>query len=242
MEPIENFEISSLEDLFENAKMTAPTTDLDKYENALYHEIFIKEEYAIAKPIIKKAKTILDIWGHIGLFSERCLHLNPKVHIHYFEPFECLVKKAKARLQSFSSQITFNPFWIAKTAWAYEFLLNERKTMQSSQHVSFLNPKGKLEKVECKNLNHYLKDQKIWKIDLLKLDIEGMEFEVLFDIQEENREKIEAILCEIHLLSSTDEENFPILISLLKSHFAHVERNPSPYSEKIWLCFCYKKE
>ena len=114
--------------------------------------------------------------------------------------------------------------------------------MQSSQHASFLNPKGKLEKVECENLNHYLQDQKIWTIDLLKLDIEGMEFEVLFDIERENREKIEAILCEIHLLSPTDEENFPALISLLKSHFTHVERNPSPYSEEIWLCFCYKKE
>ena len=60
-----------------------------------------------------------------------------------------------------------------------------------------------------------------------------MEFEVLFDIQEENREKIEDILCEIHLLSPTYEEKFPDLISLLKSHFTHVERNPSPYSEKI---------
>ena len=60
-----------------------------------------------------------------------------------------------------------------------------------------------------------------------------MEFEVLFDIERENREKIQAILCEIHLLSSTDEENFPILISLLRSHFTHVERDPSPYSEKI---------
>ena len=60
-----------------------------------------------------------------------------------------------------------------------------------------------------------------------------MEFEVLFDIQEENRKKIEAILCEIHLLSPTYEEKFPALISLLKSHFAHIKRNPSPYSEKI---------
>jgi hypothetical protein len=60
-----------------------------------------------------------------------------------------------------------------------------------------------------------------------------MEFEVLFDIQRENREKIEAILCEIHLLSPTDEENFPTLISLFQSHFTHVKRNPSPYSEKI---------
>jgi len=61
MEPTKNFEIFNLEDLFENAKMTALTTDLDKYENALYHEIFIKEEYAMAKSAIQKAKTILDI-------------------------------------------------------------------------------------------------------------------------------------------------------------------------------------
>jgi hypothetical protein len=61
MGPTENFEISSLEDLSENAKMTVSTTDLDKYESALYHEIFIKEEYAIAKSTIQKATTILDI-------------------------------------------------------------------------------------------------------------------------------------------------------------------------------------
>ena len=60
-----------------------------------------------------------------------------------------------------------------------------------------------------------------------------MEFEVLFDIERENREKIQAILCEIHLLSPTDEKKFPALISLLRSHFTHVERNPSAYSEKI---------
>jgi len=65
----ENFEISSLEDLFENAKMTVATTDLDKYENALYHEIFIKEEYAIAKSTIQKAKTILDIATGTGDFA-----------------------------------------------------------------------------------------------------------------------------------------------------------------------------
>jgi hypothetical protein len=61
MGPTKNFEIFSLEDLFENAKMTVATINLDKYENALYHEIFIKEEYAIAKSTIPKAKTILDI-------------------------------------------------------------------------------------------------------------------------------------------------------------------------------------
>ncbi len=212
------------------------------YNQALQYEIFVKEEYACVKPLIQSAKTIFDIGGHIGLFSERCLQLNPQLQIHYFEPFKTLVQEAKIRLQSFSSQIIFNAFWIAKTAWDYNFLFNPTKTMQSSQLSSFLNPDGISTKVRCENLNAYLKNQKIWTIDLMKLDIEGMEFEVLFDLQEENWEKIQALVCEVHLFSPQQEAQFLVFLSLLKSHFTFVERDPSPYNEKIWLWFCHKKE
>ena len=210
------------------------------YNQALKCEIFIKEEYACAKTLIKSAKIIFDIGGHIGLFSEWCLKLNPQVEIHYFEPFENLVQEAKARLQASSSQIVFNPFWVAKIPWSYNFLFNPTKTMQSSQFPSFLNPAWTLASVRCENLNDYLQNQKIWSIDLIKLDIEGMEFEVLFDLQEESWEKIQALVCEVHLFSPQQEAQFPKLLSLLKTHFSSVERIPSPYNEKLWLCFCQK--
>ena len=210
------------------------------YNQALKYEIFIKEEYACAKTLIKSAKIIFDIGGHIGLFSEWCLKLNPQVEIHYFEPFEKLVQEAKARLQASSSQIVFNPFWVAKIPWSYNFLFNPTKTMQSSQFPSFLNPAWTLASVRYENLNDYLQNQKIWSIDLMKLDIEGMEFEVLFDLQEESWEKIQALVCEVHLFSPQQEAQFPKLLSLLKAHFPSVERIPSPYSEKLWLCFCQK--
>lgn len=211
------------------------------YNQALQYEIFVKEEYACVKPLIQSAKTIFDIGGHIGLFSERCLQLNPQVQIHYFEPFESLVHDAKIRLQSFASQIIFNSLWIAKTAWNSEFFFNPTKTMQSSQFASFLNPNWTPMQVRCENLNTYLKNQEIWTIDLMKLDIEGMEFEVLFDLQEESWEKIQALVCEVHLFSPQQETQFPNFLSLLKAHFSSVQRSPSPYSEKIWLCFCHKK-
>lgn len=212
------------------------------YNQALKYEIFVKEEYACAKSIIRSSKTVFDIGGHVGLFSERCLELNPKTKIHYFEPFENLVHEAKIRLQDFSSQIIFNPFWIAKTAWNYNFLYNSTKTMQSSQFSSFLNPSWIPMQVRCENLNTYLKNQEIWTIDLIKLDIEGMEFEVLFDLQEETWGKVQALICEVHLFSPEQEALFLDLLSLLKAHFNFVERNPSPYSDKIWLCFCHRKK
>ena len=67
----------------------------------------------------------------------------------------------------------------------------------------------------------------------MKLDIEGMEFEVLFDLQEKNWEKIQALVCEVHLFSPQHEVQFPKLLSLLKAHFPFVERIPSRYSEKL---------
>ena len=67
----------------------------------------------------------------------------------------------------------------------------------------------------------------------MKLDIEGMEFEVLFDLQEKNWEKIQALVCEVHLFSPQHEAQFPRLLSLLKAHFPSVERISSPYSEKL---------
>ena len=210
------------------------------YNQALKYEIFIKEEYACAKTLIKSAKIIFDIGGHIGIFSEWCLKLNPQAEIHYFEPFEKLIQEAKVRLQASSSQIVFNPFWVAKIPWSYNFLFNPTKTMQSSQFPSFLNLAWTPASVHCENLNDYLQNKKIWSIDFMKLDIEGMEFEVLFDLQEESWEKIQDLVCEVHLFSPQHEVQFPKLLSLLKAHFPSVERIPSPYSEKLWLCFCQK--
>ena len=75
----------------------------------------------------------------------------------------------------------------------------------------------------------------------MKLDIEGMEFEVLFDLQEETWEKIQALVCEVHLFSPQQKAQFPAFLSLLKSYFSSVQRDPSPYTEKIGICFCQKK-
>ncbi|MBF0981814.1 hypothetical protein HXK74_04240, partial [Candidatus Gracilibacteria bacterium] len=39
------------------------------YNKALYHEIFVTEEYAMIKQSLAGAKVIFDIGGHVGYFS-----------------------------------------------------------------------------------------------------------------------------------------------------------------------------
>ncbi len=50
---------------------------MEKYNKALEYEIFIKKEYGFADEVIKQAKIIFDIGGHIGLFSKYSRLLNP---------------------------------------------------------------------------------------------------------------------------------------------------------------------
>jgi FkbM family methyltransferase len=68
--------------------------------------------------------------------------------------------------------------------------VNEEKTMQSSKYSSFLNSKGKSIKVAMRTLEGYLREQNLDYIDLVKMDIEGMEFEVLESWDDELFEKI----------------------------------------------------
>lgn len=80
------------------------------YNRALEYEIFMKEEYGFAKEQIRTAKVIFDIGGHIGLFSQWCLQLNPQAQIFFFEPFPQHLEQAKERLKVFAPQVKFFPY------------------------------------------------------------------------------------------------------------------------------------
>ena len=207
------------------------------YNKALYHEIFVTEEYVMIKQSLAWAKSVFDIGGHVWYFSLWALKQNPELVIHFFEPFPQLLEQAKANLEDFSDQIVFNSFGLAKQAWDYQFFFNPEKTMQSSQTSSFLNSKGQLQTVHCENLNHYLDNHAIDQIDLLKLDIEGMEYEVLSDLSPENRKKIKNLIAEIHILLDLDLQKWNALKSQLSSYFSKVDIYPSPYSDKIFLVY-----
>lgn len=210
---------------------------MKNYDQALAYEIFQKEEYALAKKEIEKADLIFDIWWHIGLFSLRCLKLNPKAKIHYFEPFPQLVAKALENLQTYTNHIIFNQFWLAKEPWIYEFFFNEEKTMQSSQLSSFLNPHWKTQLVRCENLNSYLEKNTITTIDLIKIDVEGMEYEILLNLTTNNWKKIKNLICEVHLFSVQDLQNREKLKTELQTYFQSITIQKSPYTDKILLCF-----
>lgn len=224
----------------------------NKYNQALRYEIFEKEEYALAKESIQQAKIIFDIGGHVGYFSEWCRILNDKAEIHYFEPILELYQEAKERLKE-DKNLIFNNVWLWAKEEEINFFLNEEKTMQSSKHRSFLNPKEREIIVKMITLEKYFKKSPSLRSSpfpavltgrsikggiLVKMDIEGMEFEVLESWNEKIREMIWSLIVEIHLFDDEKVQQYEKLKKHLTQIFSFVKEEKSLYSEKIRLLFC----
>lgn len=211
---------------------------MKNYNQALEYEIFVKEEYGFAKEQIKTARLIFDIGGHIGLFSQWCLKLNPQVQICFFEPFAQHLEMAKQRLQDFSGQVEIFPYAVGEREGSQTLLFYPQKSMQSGKFRSFLNPAGEEMQIEVKNLNAYLENPAISSVDVLKVDIEGMEFEVLQNLSDLSRSKVKCLICEVHLLNPELEQQWEALKATLQARFEEFLRQRSPYTDKIGICFC----
>ena len=205
-----------------------------KYERALEYEIFVKEEYGFVKEKIQDAECIFDIWWHKWLFSKRCENLNPNAEIHYFEPVEDFYNEAKETLWN-DKNIILNNYWISSKTESWTILVNQEKTMQSSKYSSFLNQNWKETKAEFITLKDYLNQNSIDKIDILKMDIEWMEFEVLSSRTDFERWKIENLIVEIHLLNVKIKTEWSQIFIKIKNIFWSVKTINSGYCDEIFL-------
>lgn len=210
-----------------------------KYEKALEYEIFVKGEYSFAKEKIQTAECVFDIWWHVWLFSRRCRMLNQNAKIHYFEPIKELYDRAKNNLWN-DKNVVLNDCWISSKSGSWTVLLNREKTMQSSKYTSFLNKNGTKLNVNFITLRDYLYCNNIDKIDVLKMDIEWMEFEVLSSRWDFEWRKIENLIIEIHLLDEKMELEWNQIFLKLKDVFWRVKIIDSCYRKEIFLVWAVK--
>lgn len=212
---------------------------MNKYDKALEYEIFIKKEYGFADETIKKSKIVFDIGGHIGLFSTYCFSLNTWCKIHYFEPIPELYNQAKEQLKN--QNIVLNNIGISSQTEQQRIYFNSQKTMQSSIfNQTFLNPTGEQRIVQMQNIEEYCVQQNISHIDLLKLDVEGMEYEILESFSDEFLQKIQALLLEFHVFDKRMENKLLEITNKLSKHFC-VKKIPHQYDCRLWYLFAQEK-
>ena len=129
---------------------------------------------------------IFDIGSNIGDYTYEALKLNPNANIHCFEPSKDHYKILRSRFLSHKN-VVINHFGLSDSA--DEKLLYKDKKITGLASLIKINydqygiSLDILEKIYTLPGDQYIKQNKIKKIDFLKIDVEGWEINVLHGLK-----------------------------------------------------------
>lgn len=165
----------------------------------------------------KKDLTIVDLGSNIGItnfyfkdFAKRLIAVEPSaLHIETLKAMH-----AYNNMQN----VEIYPYAISSQTGEQTFYHNTNTTMFSLRGE--VSDKGEKEVVQTKTLKDLMKDLKIKHIDILKMDIEGSEYDLIVsDGFQSVCKNIDVILGEFHTWSGVNPHQFATCFKDLGFHF-----------------------
>ena len=196
------------------------------YKNFEYSEIF--------ETLSKKVDCFFDIGANIGYYSLLASKANPSIKIYAFEPATGpkYYLKENSSLNNFEENIITVDFALSKQSNTIDFYeVKSKKYNYLDKNLSGEHNVGTKTKtrnfvkttVQAITLSDFIRDNKILKIDLIKIDTEGTEVEIL----ESGKEYIDRfkpiIICET-LFNTTE--------TLLTDFFQKIDYDIYQHSKK----------
>lgn len=149
-----------------------------------YVEIFIDEVYELIPTFkAKKGDTVVDVGGNIGFYAiKQSVQIGREGRMWVFEPnvdvFQRLVKNLKENKitnaiplqKAISSKSGTDNFKVTSNATQEGSLCYDKKMLKSTDNII---------EVDCITLDDFVSLNNIFKINILKIDAEGSEFEIL---------------------------------------------------------------
>jgi FkbM family methyltransferase len=172
----------------------------------LYNEIFVKEDYNITNyfpNFTLNSGIVLDVGANSGLAS---LYLYKKYkgikEIHCFEPVPQIYKRLQHNTSNYGDKFILNNVAVGNinsTTNITYFPFCDGLSTQSNIHDKIylrnwweqlvlnisIKKKETIPNVRVITLSEYIKDRNITSIDLIKIDVEGAEYEVLQGLHNE---------------------------------------------------------
>jgi FkbM family methyltransferase len=177
-------------------------------------EIFLREEYGT----IPAGAVILDIGANIGAFSIFAATSARGVRIYAYEPTAGFFRlmRDNIRLNGLDEVVTCFNLAVGATP-------GERDLVLESSTFSFptlVDPQHKGDtgtvRVQCTSLAEILDSNALERVDLMKMDCEGAEYEVLYGTPQRYLERILEIRMEYHNLRP-ERANGEALAAFLRS-------------------------
>jgi FkbM family methyltransferase len=179
-------------------------------------ETFLDKFYTRYGVEIEDGWTVLDIGAGIGDFSIYSAYGKPNTVIYAFEPFidsyQLLIKNLT--LNGIDNVITFQrALWRQSGRLSLDFSHGEPLQV-ISQGIENVTDVAGTNTVQALCLQEFIIDQAIERIQLMKLDCEGAEYEILMGAPRKTLTKIERLIMEYHDLG--EEQNNQVLVSFLE--------------------------
>lgn len=161
----------------------------------MYEDIFRNKVYEHEECVVKSGDAIVDIGSNVGMFARYACDKGAS-KVYCFEPdeknYNCLIKNVRANCETFEQAVGEK----VKDTLLYQDInigghsiynndINETKTKLCFS-------------VDCISLDSFFEARKLEKIDFLKIDAEGAEYDIFKGLSDENLQKIDKIALEWH--------------------------------------------
>ncbi len=231
--------INRFSDFFRKKKkfqaiLKANSLDLDyainKSSFQLLESIFIQREYADYFPFYQKS-IIVDIGAHKGYFTLfASLNTDKQSRIVSVEPVSSNFKILEQNIKQNGNITT-----IKAAVAAFDGQLDIHLSHDTNHSMIAMNPlsgqTNAIEKVKAITLDSLFKDHSIDRVDFLKMDCEGAEYDILLNASVETLEKINILSLEFHDLKSSEKNANKLIEHLEDKNFKVVKfcYEPSNY-------------
>lgn len=206
----------------------------DESDQSVFEEIFKDRLYRAAEPILKQAKTIIDVGAHIGFFAIYARALNPAAKIFCLEPEpENFVLLEKNLQQNKIKAKIFQTALSADEKDETDLYISE-----NSHNHTTVQSNLKSIKVKAVTVSNFFAKNKIIGADVVKLDIEGGEFPILSSWDENVYKKIKSIVMEYH---EDKNHKAKTLEDILGSNGFSIQKFVSPFDKRFGLLIARNK-
>ena len=199
---------------------------LNQEDRSIIKEIFYYKRYATYFPFYKKC-TIIDIGAHKGFFAlYAALNCAFDSRIICLEPslFNYTALTENINLNGFSNIHAINKGVLSKAGSETLYLYSPANNSVFREYENIIDKSSKnIESIQITTLFNIIDIFQLSIIDFLKLDCEGSEYDILYNLEPSIYEKIKVISLEFHDMNEPKRSGYSLALFLSKQGFKIIE-------------------
>ncbi|MFQ5729065.1 MAG: FkbM family methyltransferase [Waddliaceae bacterium] len=204
----------------------------NKDDRAVIKTVWLNKVYILNEDDLQDGSIVIDIGAQIGVFSVFSASYANNIKVYAYEPFPDNYKLLIENIEVNKLEKHVYPFDVAVTdsSEKIKLFIDERGTTGHSVII----PQEKHVTVNSTTLTDIMEANKISQCDLLKMDIEGAEYPVLYSTPNHIFRKIKRIYLEYEDIDGSTKYNHQYLHKFLSENgFSIIEKEHFLYATRI---------